>query len=68
MSSGEVEPESWIRSSLNWAILTVATLEGALILTRSLDDPTAFDAATAGLLPWGQGPRPLSLPRTLRVA
>ncbi len=31
------------------ALRTIATLEGALILARSLDDVSAFDAATKGL-------------------
>ena len=33
------------------AMRIIATLEGALILARSLDDPKAFDAATQALTP-----------------
>ena len=40
-----------ISQSRGQALRTIATLEGALILARSLDDPAAFDVATKGLAP-----------------
>ena len=37
------------------AMRVIATLEGAMILARTLDDPAAFDAAVADLTPSGVG-------------